>query len=758
MASNVTTIEPTKPKVTGDEGFDKEKRRIQPKQVSSPVKVYTSNLGRKRAPSLHWEAPEWDLAECGRIIDTESFVRRAFTVKEALFTKAGWELTGQRPERVAYIKKRLQQMEHAGGTPFPILLLWTVSSLTRMHNAFWVKKRDKKASGGGPRTKPGTNGARLDPVAAYFPLPAETVRFKRDEYGRVKKYKQDVPGKEEVTFNPEDVIHFFFDKREGFSVGTPSLVPVKDDIRALRRIEEHIELLVQAHLFPLYHYKVGTPEAPAMMFPDGTSEVEIVQNEVANIPSDGCWVTPERHEIEVKGAGGEALDVDEILNYFKQRVFIGLGVSSVDMGEGGTANRSTAQTMSRNLIERTKAEQRILESFIDKFIIEELMLESSFPKDTLFDEENLVHFVFKEIDNEARQALENHASQMYMQNSLTHGEMRDAIGREPFTPEDWEDTYWKQVDEPTKLMQSLDEPYSPEAKAVARANTTSIQEPDLKEAQSQKEKERKEELAAKKQTAAKKPQALQTRASSVNKAGQNKNKPRNQHGTRSSTKLNKDFYDSYNQNPQLPTLDPIFAQKPPVRYTYMSLQEDIVRSVQERGWDADRIQAMIGTSFERAKELLIAHAKKAYRTGINDTGVAYWDVRLAPTDAKIERHVKRYTDKLRDELFRNIKRQVIGAKELKSQDAISISVTMDALLHRARMIDESEVMRAYNAGKADGYKVQGVENITVSRHGSQPCEICDNSTLRWTESDAIIYEDLPPLHPLCTCVLDKTQK
>lgn len=727
------------------EGFAKDKSGIIPKQASSPVKVYTSNIGRKRAPSLQWESPEWDLAECGRIIDTEALVRRAFAVKEALFTKEGYDFIGSRPERVAYIRKRLQQMEHAGGVPFPILMSWTINSLVRMSNAFWVKKRDRKASGGGPRTN--ANGKKLEPVAAYFPVPAETMRFKRDEFGRVMKYQQIVYGKEPVEFAPEDVIHFYFDKREGFSVGTPVLAPVKDDIRALRRIEENIELLVYAHLFPLYHYQVGTDSAPAMVFPDGSTEVEVVQQEVANMPSDGCWVTPERHSIEVVGANGEALDTEKILDHFKQRIFTGLGVSSVDMGEGGTSNRSTAQTMSRNLIDRTKSEQRVVESFVNKFVIEELLLESSFSQNDIFMEDNLVSLSFKEIDNEAKQALENHAVQMYVQHGFSHDEMREYIGREPFTEGDWEKSYWRQIDEPTKLMQSLDEPYSPEAKAVARANTTSIQEPDLKEAQAQKEKERKEELKSK-QTA--KPQALPTRK---NNASANKNKPQNQHGTRSSAKLNKDFRDAYTTNPAIPSLDAVFSQRAPVAYVFDSLKEDILRSIRSRGFEEDTIRTIIGSGFEHGKDLLIRHSKRAYRTGISDAGTNYWEIRLAKIDAKIEKHVAHYVDKLRDELFKNIKRQVVGTKELGAEDALSATLVIDALAHRSRMIDESEVMRAYNAGRADAYKAQGVQLIKIERQGSSSCEACNRSTLQWTATDAIIYEDLPPLHPHCKCIL-----
>ena len=69
--------------VTEVDGFGntkkgKEKRVIIPRVIPSPVKSFTSNIGRGRANTLRWENPQWDLAECGRILDTEAFVRRAF--------------------------------------------------------------------------------------------------------------------------------------------------------------------------------------------------------------------------------------------------------------------------------------------------------------------------------------------------------------------------------------------------------------------------------------------------------------------------------------------------------------------------------------------------------------------------------------------------------------------------------------------------------------------------------------------------------
>jgi hypothetical protein len=70
------------------------------------------------------------------------------------------------------------------------------------------------------------------------------------------------------------------------------------------------------------------------------------------------------------------------------------------------------------------------------------------------------------------------------------------------------------------------------------------------------------------------------------------------------------------------------------------------------------------------------------------------------------------------------------------------------------MIDNSEIMRAFNYGKASGYRAQGFDEMRPKRHGDDPCEICDGSVLSYRESDVIIYEDLCPFHPHCTCTVE----
>lgn len=698
------------------------KRTIIPRAIPSPTHVFTSNIERSRAPSLRWEAPEWDLAECGRILDTEAYVRRAFRNKKNLFLKEGYDFVGSKPERIRYIKRRLKQMEQATGVPSHTLMAQTVWSLIRTSNAFWVKVRDEKASGG--RMRVDANNKTLKPIAGYFLMAPETVRFKRDGYGKLLKYQQDVYGKIAVEFAPEDVIHFYFDKREGFSVGTPVLASVKDDIRALRRIEENVELLVYQHLFPLFHYKVGTEKDPAKIYPDGTDEVREVQLKIAMMPADGCWVTPERHSIEAISAKGAPVAVEKVIEHFKQRIFSGLGNSSVDMGEGGTANKSTAQTMSRNLIDDTKADQKEFAAQFESYVIKELMLESSFPDGSMFDDENMVFLRFNEIDLESRQAKENHLVDIFLKNAITHDELRTGMGYEPFVGDGWPTanskakmfvksegdfarTAYGLFDRDKTILQSIDEPGTDAAKAAASSSKTG----------------------------------------SVS----NKNKPSNQHGTRPAAKVNKD---AFGHGTDIPSLRVVFARQAPLLSIYDTMATDIESTIRRRGYSAKEIRVLIDSAFGLGKERLVSMAFTAARSGIQDSEANLWDINLTAMDARISDHIGRYIDKLHKEVVSHVQRNGIQNKSLSNECAVMIGLALGALRHRTIMIDNSEVMRAYNYGKVLGHQVLGFDKLVSKRHGDESCKICDKLVLAYENMDAIIYEELPPLHPHCTCTME----
>ena len=243
-----------------------------------------------------FQVAEYNLGEISKVMDIESYVRQAFNKHVELCLKEGYDITSRNPEATMYIKRRLREIAEVSGITFGMLIRAIARDVVSYANAFVVKVRDYKKSSGAPVKR--IAGPSLPPVAAYFPMDPTSIRIKRDFHGRVLKYWQRVPGNPIMPqFIIENIIHIYYDRKEGFAFGTPYIVPVLDDIRSLRRMEENIEMLVTQHLFPLYQYIVGTETAPAEIYDDGTSEVDIIKDQIEKMPTEGSIVTPERHEI-----------------------------------------------------------------------------------------------------------------------------------------------------------------------------------------------------------------------------------------------------------------------------------------------------------------------------------------------------------------------------------------------------------------------------------------------------------------------------
>lgn len=377
---------------------------------------------------------EYNLTEITLIEDGESYVRQAFQKKNALMFKEGEVFSGKNEDTIRYIKNRIRQIEYVTQMPWRSLLKQTGKELISKSNFFWVKVRKEQISGGEKGVQ------RSKPIAGYFPMGAENVYVKKDEFGRVLEYEQRLPGDRTRKFKPEDIIHFKCDVKPGFTFGTPKIVPVIPDIQALRRLEENVEILFYQTLFPVFQYKVGTTEKPAGMITleDGTvmDEVTYVRHQIQNMPTEGGIVTPERHEIEYIGANGQIPNYQPVLSYFKSRVLAGLGISALDIGDGDTSNRATADSLSKALIDSVKDYQAIMEDIINHQVVSELLLEANFSFDPLI-EDNFVELKFKEIDIEEQMKKNVNAQLLYNADMIDLNEARDVIGLQPL--EKWQE-------------------------------------------------------------------------------------------------------------------------------------------------------------------------------------------------------------------------------------------------------------------------------------------------------------------------------
>lgn len=376
----------------------------------------------------------YDLYEYGRILDVESFVCRAFNKKRTLMFKEGYEFTSENEKNAEYIAQRLNEIAYVSGQTFDGFIRETAANLITFHNAYIVKVRKLSSSSGKLRQ---IGNKTVEPIAAYFNLPPESIEVRVNQAGEPVYYRQKIKQGKYVEYTASQIIHLHYNKRTGFVMGTPPLEPVKDDILALRRIEESIETLIYKSLFPIIHVKVGTEKNPAKKYQDGTTEVDIATKYIDKMEDDGGIVTSERVDIKAIGAESLALRVNEYLGHFKERVFIGLGMSGIDFGVGDSTGRATGEVLSESLKESVIDYQYTLSEFITERIINELLCESGRYKiEYEIKEKDKVYFEFTSLDVPGKIKKESHELNKMTQGAIDINEARRKMGHKPKSPDE----------------------------------------------------------------------------------------------------------------------------------------------------------------------------------------------------------------------------------------------------------------------------------------------------------------------------------
>ena len=387
--------------------------------------------------------PEYEMIEPWAMYDTEVFIKQAIGRRVSLAFRAGYEIIGERQEDIDYIHRRMQTMEfvmtHGNQlVTFNGFLRSMYHNWLLVHNVFLQKIRDTKGSGGAKK-----DGGKI-PVAGYVFIPAHTIvpYLKHGKIDHWRRYFDTGQPFEEIQ--PDDLIHLVKDRKPGHIFAAPSTVGLRDDVFALRRLEENIELLFINHLFPLFHVAIGSDDIPCGI-KDGHSEIDIVKYQIENMPKEGVFVTDNRTEVDVVGAQGESLDPKYFLAHYKSRVFAGLGVSGVDMGEGDTSNRSTSDTVSQNLKDSVKSDLDEFCELLRLAFFKEWFAEA--PYSTSLQRATAeTTLQFHEIDLDSRIKEETHVTNLYNSSLITETEGRKRLKYQPMTAEQRKDThYWLHI-------------------------------------------------------------------------------------------------------------------------------------------------------------------------------------------------------------------------------------------------------------------------------------------------------------------------
>ena len=391
-------------------------------KILGRVRSYEStNTPARYGRNANFVSSPYELAEIARAMDVEPYIMQSVKKHRTHILKEGYEIYGTEEETVRYVKDRLYEISLLTGIPTLQWIRDLISNLITYHNGILIYRRDETRSSGKTIKM---YGKQIKPIAGIFVGDPISMGVEIDKYGTPVRWKQQIATtdgtKGENLFEPEDVVHIPVDRKTGMTFGTPYLVSVLDDIRALRKLEELVLVIAEKEAFPLYHYKVGTEKAPATVYDDGNDEVSNVLAQLASTPNNGYVVSSERHEVKLLSREKSAFDIKPLLEYFESRVLGGLSLSAQDLGRGGTSNRGTGTIISKNLEDSAKDYQSLISAHLTDFLVIPLLLEGGY--DVTLD--NLVYFKFPMIDREELRAHQNHGLQLFMGNAISLAEFR----------------------------------------------------------------------------------------------------------------------------------------------------------------------------------------------------------------------------------------------------------------------------------------------------------------------------------------------
>ena len=372
--------------------------------------------------------PEYNLLEPFTIFDSEPFVRQAINRKISLMFRNGFEISGDQDPDIEYLQRRFDAMEYVMERTTEAFFKQVLFNLLLCSNCFLQKIRKESAT-----IVKRKDDATKDPVAGYRLVPAHMI-FPYLENGIPSKWRRFFDtGAPFEDIDLDDIIHLKWDCKPGHRFGTPRLVGVRDDLFALRRLEENVELLFINFLFPLFHVAVGSEDNPAAYDAEsGMSEVDYIHNQIMQMPKEGVFVTDERVKVSAVGSEGKALDYSKLMEHYKGRIYVGLGMSAVDMGDSkGAGSRSTADNISQNLKDSIKSDLESFGGMVRMSIFKEFFREATYsvsvPRAVA---RTWIHFHEIDLDNKIK--FENHVIQLFLNNLVDEDEARKLIGTRAF--------------------------------------------------------------------------------------------------------------------------------------------------------------------------------------------------------------------------------------------------------------------------------------------------------------------------------------
>jgi hypothetical protein len=307
----------------------------------------------------------------------------------------------------------------------------------------------------------------------------------------------------------------------------------------------------------------------------------------------------------------------------------------------------------------------------------------------------------------------------FSKNVITIHEAREGSGRQPFSiptaeeiekakaieedfPE-WFATAWKLIEEPKALIQSIDEPFTPAAKAAAASRATSVTEQQRTEAGE-------EQMKAKEREAKAQAAGRTERAKAAGKVAKKK----------------QDF------------LVP----------KYNDLEHDLVEMVNKNSYDFFLFRQLAISTGDAMVRDLKSRAMAAFMSGYTslNQNTRHQAEASMKSRGKIESRVEFYVNRLMRDTVNAVDRQNIA--DLSKSDRIQrVKAVFDSFRFRNRFMEDVEIRKAHNLGFLEAAKDKGFTKWKIVAPVDS-CEICKNASAQSQSLDVSFeLEEIPPLHP-----------
>lgn len=657
----------------------------------------------------HWQEPDYDFSLIDKAVYTDSFLRRAIDKYEELFWKNGYKIVTTSDEVNKYLRLRMVLHTFATGQPFDEFLRQVSRELIKYHNVILYKKRFDMA-------KVGPIGRQLSrkiqplgeeqfPVGGYEIIPLTTVRVKKDEKNNLTTVKQISSNGKELIFNLEEVIHIKKACEAGQFWGNPFIQPVLEDIKAYRQLEEDAIVISHQMIEPKIIYKVGDTSLPSTIVELDEAELSRIVNDLQYMLESGAIVIPGSHEVNMLDTRATQ-DISNYMEMIKMRVFGGLGMSPVHFGEAGSANRSVTDRLDVQMYDTVKGYQATTANYLTYYMFAEWLIEGGFDVDfSLQDDEDWAYMEFEEIDTDSLIKKQNHETSQFVQNAITHDEMRRNQGRLPLTDEQAKKLY-------ADMIGAID--------------------------------------AKHKET--------------VDKAAAQKVAGGTSQGSNSKTKVKKTSSDDGEVLKE--NLEEAFSGASSSMWWH-SLKEQILEYianrksyVKDKEFDVKEIEQVLEYSFDKISNEIKNTVKSNLVSGIsagkNQALMAGYSVPPSFDSSSLLGYLSTVTNRVESSVS-NLKTILSTriAKDIRMSDMFEeqvsyIEASFNGLEYKLPEIERSEGAAAYNYGILSMATLLKIESVW--RDGQEDCEVCvaGKENVKYKT-----IEDIPPLstHPNCECKL-----